>query len=99
MALGVLIAMLAGAASADMPTDMPVDMPEPEPSQAAGGAERPGSPTAKGSVRSDPADFSSLAPNTAMDMVMRLPGFSFDTGAQVRGFAGAAGNVLIDGDR
>ena len=32
-------------------------------------------------------------------MVGRLPGFSFDRGDSVRGFEGAAGNVLVDGQR
>ncbi|QUD88217.1 TonB-dependent receptor plug domain-containing protein [Phenylobacterium montanum] len=32
-------------------------------------------------------------------MVQRLPGFTFDAGQNVRGFAGAAGNVLINGQR
>jgi len=36
---------------------------------------------------------------TALDMVKRLPGFALDTGATVRGFEGAAGNVLVDGAR
>ena len=36
---------------------------------------------------------------TALDMVQRLPGFLFDDGSNVRGFAGAAGNVLINGRR
>jgi hypothetical protein len=43
--------------------------------------------------------FTEMRPNTALDMIQRLPGFAFDAGAQVRGFAGAAGNVLIDGQR
>ena len=30
-------------------------------------------------------------------MIERLPGFVFDDGSSVRGFEGAAGNVLIDG--
>ncbi|HEY2658904.1 MAG TPA: TonB-dependent receptor plug domain-containing protein [Caulobacteraceae bacterium] len=47
-----------------------------------------------------PAEFFAAArPATAYDMIQRLPGFTFDAGAQVRGFAGAAGNVLIDGER
>ena len=54
---------------------------------------------ASGTIRYDQAFFATLAPNTAYDMITRLPGFSFDSGAAVRGFAGAAGNVLIDGDR
>jgi hypothetical protein len=45
------------------------------------------------------ADFAAARPNTALDMINRLPGFAVDSGDQVRGFAGAAGNVLIDGQR
>jgi hypothetical protein len=37
--------------------------------------------------------------NTAYDMVTRLPGFVFNNGNTARGFAGTAGNVLIDGER
>ena len=43
--------------------------------------------------------FAAQQPNTAMDMIMRVPGFTFDDGSSVRGFAGAAGNVLINGQR
>ena len=32
-------------------------------------------------------------------MIVRVPGFQFDGGNNVRGFGGAAGNVLIDGQR
>jgi hypothetical protein len=32
-------------------------------------------------------------------MIVRIPGFSFDGGSFARGFAGTAGNVLIDGER
>ncbi|MFZ5671233.1 MAG: TonB-dependent receptor plug domain-containing protein [Pseudomonadota bacterium] len=46
-----------------------------------------------------PAFFAEAQPTTAFDMVVRLPGFVFDGGDGVRGFAGAAGNVLIDGQR
>jgi hypothetical protein len=46
------------------------------------------------------AFFAAARANTAFDMIARLPGFTFDPGApQLRGFAGAAGNVLIDGQR
>jgi hypothetical protein len=52
------------------------------------------------SFSSYPASFfASAKPNTAFDMIARLPGFTLDTGASVRGFGGAAGNVLIDGER
>lgn len=47
----------------------------------------------------DAAFFAAAQPATAYDMVQRLPAFQFDDGANVRGFAGAAGNVLIDGAR
>lgn len=48
----------------------------------------------------EPAFFADASPNTALDMVNRLPGFGVNTGdTSQRGFAGAAGNVLIDGDR
>ena len=46
-----------------------------------------------------PSYFADQRPNTALDMVDRLPGFSFDSGEDARGFAGTAGNVLIDGHR
>ena len=46
-----------------------------------------------------PEFFAAARPSTAFEMILRTPGFSFDNGASVRGFAGAAGNVLIDGER
>ncbi len=45
------------------------------------------------------AFFAPYQPNTALDMVSHLPGFSLDIGNAVRGFGGAAGNVLVDGAR
>jgi outer membrane receptor protein involved in Fe transport len=47
----------------------------------------------------DAAFFASARPNTAYDMIGRLPGFSFTNTGSARGFAGNAGNVLIDGQR
>ena len=55
----------------------------------------------------DAAFFAQYAPRTALDMVQRVPGFSLDLGAtqtqqgsvDVRGFAGTAGNVVINGSR
>ncbi len=43
--------------------------------------------------------FEQYTPQNAMDMINRLPGFSFDRGSNARGFGGNAGNVLIDGAR
>jgi outer membrane receptor protein involved in Fe transport len=53
-----------------------------------------------GNVASYPSPFfSALKPTTAYDMILRLPGFTLDNGSSVRGFGGAAGNVLIDSQR
>jgi hypothetical protein len=57
-------------------------------------------PAAGSSVTSyGPDYFASAHLDTAYDMVQRLPGFTFDPGPTVRGFAGAAGNVLVNGER
>ena len=77
----------------------------PDPGSAATPAPLAAAPAAassaagSGVVRYGADFFVSMRPNTAFDMIQRLPGFAFDAGANVRGFAGAAGNVLIDGDR
>ena len=47
----------------------------------------------------EPAYFARFSPATAEDMVRQLPGFAVDEGDNVRGFGGAAGNVLINGER
>ena len=47
----------------------------------------------------DQAFFADARPNTAYDMINRLPGFSFTDVGTARGFAGTAGNVLINGQR
>lgn len=47
-----------------------------------------------------PAEFyKPFQPQTALDMLERTPGFLLTEGSSVRGFGGAAGNVLIDGQR
>ncbi|WP_205481757.1 outer membrane beta-barrel protein [Sphingomonas arenae] len=48
-----------------------------------------------------PADFfAPFAPTTALDIVRQVPGFVLDLGnTDIRGFAGAAGNVVINGAR
>lgn len=43
--------------------------------------------------------FAPFNPVTAEDMIRRIPGFTLDSGDDRRGFAGAAGNVLINGER
>ena len=48
----------------------------------------------------DAAFYGVFAPRTALDMINQTPGFVFNKGDdQQRGFAGAVGNVLIDGER
>lgn len=47
----------------------------------------------------EPSYFARFNPATAEDMVRQLPGFAVDDGDKVRGFGGAAGNVLINGQR
>lgn len=88
MAIAPIIAILA----AGQPEAAAAVQPAPAPQQATQNATQ--------GVISYPASFFAAAqPNTAMDMIDRLPGFSFAGGDSVRGFAGGAGNVLIDGQR
>lgn len=48
----------------------------------------------------DATFFAKYAPRTALDIARRVPGFALDLGDQnVRGFAGAAGNVVLNGAR
>lgn len=55
---------------------------------------------ATGVIRYPASFFTEFQPTTALDMVKRLPGFNFEKGdTEVRGYAGALGNVLIDGQR
>jgi hypothetical protein len=71
----------------------------PPPAQ---GAQQSG-PTAR-TTSYDAAFFTQYAPRTALDIARRVPGFQLDLGAaqngvDVRGFAGAAGNVVFNGAR
>ena len=53
-----------------------------------------------GAVVSYPASFfAEFRPNSVNDMIGHVPGFTFNEGDNVRGFGGAAGNVLINGQR
>ncbi|MFL6550990.1 MAG: TonB-dependent receptor plug domain-containing protein [Povalibacter sp.] len=52
------------------------------------------------SVRYEAEFFGKFAPRTALDMVKQVPSFSLqDIDEDKRGYAAAAGNVLIDGER
>jgi hypothetical protein len=62
-------------------------------------AAEPPAGAAQGVIAYPASFFAPMNPTSAYDMVLRIPGFAFDDGSAVRGFAGAAGNVLIDGQR
>jgi len=68
-----------------------------------GESEAPATPTPTSSssdrVAYEAAFFAQYNPQTALDMVRQVPGFSLDGGADRRGFSGAVGNLLIDGMR
>ncbi len=52
------------------------------------------------STRYDAAFFAPFAPRSALDIARRVPGFALDQGNNdIRGFAGAAGNVVFNGAR
>jgi outer membrane receptor protein involved in Fe transport len=69
------------------------------PPAAIGSASRPPAAATQGITSYPPSFFADGNVSTAIDMVQRLPGFTLDTGASVRGYEGAAGNVLVDGAR
>lgn len=96
--LASVLAAVSGLALADPqapPASPPAPAPAPAPAQAAAPAEA-GAP--QGVISYPPTFFADVGPSTALEMVQRLPGFSFDRGAAVRGLSGSGGNVLIDGE-
>lgn len=70
--------------------------------QAATPGDQPQAAPAQGTRTTayDAAFFAQFAPRTALDIVRRVPGFSLDLGnSDTRGFAGTAGNIVINGAR
>jgi hypothetical protein len=53
----------------------------------------------RGVLTFEPGFFAAQRPNTALDMINRVPGFVADDGSGARGFEGAVGNILINGSR
>ena len=53
---------------------------------------------ATGVLSYPPSFFAESSPTTSLDMVQRVPGFTFDKGTVVRGLEGSGGNVLVDGE-
>jgi hypothetical protein len=86
------ILMLLASAGAALAEESPPEQAAP-PAQEA-------TPSSNGRVHYEASFFARFAPQTANDMVSRVPGFSLDEGDDDRrGFSGAVGNVLIDGRR
>lgn len=56
-------------------------------------------PAGQGVLVFNPDFFADQRPNTALDMVNRVPGFSVVDGDGSRGFEGSVGNVLVNGAR
>lgn len=84
-------AVAQGAPQSDTVTPAtPIDTPQP--------AAEPG--RVSGRRTYDAAYFTTYAPTTALEIVQRVPGFSLETvDPSVRGFGGAAGNLVINGQR
>ena len=60
----------------------------------------PAAPSTAGTTVYDPNFFAPYSPRTALDVVLRVPGFQLEEGnSDIRGFAGAAGNVVFNGAR
>lgn len=80
--------ILAAACPALAQTTTPGDQPAP------------GSTQATRTTVYDAEFFAQYAPRTALDIARRVPGFNLDLGdTDIRGFAAAAGNVVINGAR
>ena len=59
----------------------------------------PQSVATQGVIAYPPEYFAASRPANVREMLERVPGFSFDGGDGVRGYEGAAGNVLVNGQR
>jgi outer membrane receptor protein involved in Fe transport len=66
---------------------------------AAAAAPQPAASLPQGVISYPALFFEGQQVANASEMLARVPGFTLDTGEEVRGFEGAAGNVLIDGQR
>ena len=83
--------LLLGALAFAMPDDDALAQDTSLPGSAA-------QTQSSGIISYPPSFFADSRPSSALDMVQRIPGFSFDGGnSGIRGFAGSGGNVLVDG--
>ncbi len=104
------LAVTASAAAIAAAVSTPAWALQPTPQddqEAAVAPVRPGPPSQTPAVDQaqagvlvfEPAFFADQRPNTALDMVGRVPGFRIMDGTGARGFEGAVGNILINGAR
>lgn len=85
---------LAGAATCGLLAGPALAQTAPVPGAPVGAVSQ------QGVLVFEPAFFAESRPDTALDLIARLPGFAFESGdSGTRGLAGTAGNVLIDGRR
>lgn len=66
---------------------------------AIAAAPAPAAVQQQGVISYPPEFFADFQPANVAEMISRIPGFQLDSGDDVRGYEGAAGNVLIDGER
>ena len=105
LSIGLGIFVFPVSADEPLATDKPLVTDKPlATKEPANTEEMTGSGSSTSALSNDEdvypaAFFDQYTPQNAMDMIDRLPGFSFNRGSNVRGFGGAAGNVLIDGSR
>jgi len=70
-----------------------------QPQPAALATETVGGTAAEGVISYPPSFFAASQAANAWEMLLRLPGFTLDTGDKIRGFEGGGGNALVDGRR
>ncbi|HEY0102362.1 MAG TPA: TonB-dependent receptor [Brevundimonas sp.] len=96
MAGAAACAIASGAAAQTAPSPSAAQTPVPTgPAATAPTADA----TQQGVLVFEPAFFADQRPNTALEMVNRVPGFSVQDGDGSRGFEGSVGNILINGSR
>ncbi|MFP5328982.1 MAG: outer membrane beta-barrel protein [Alphaproteobacteria bacterium] len=94
VAAAALLAPQAVRAQTPPPTIPPAGEGPP------GAAEATAGPSSGRTMQYEASFFAPFAPRTALDIARQVPGFSLDLGnTDVRGFAGAVGNVVINGVR
>jgi hypothetical protein len=93
----VVAPALAAPAAAQQPAE---EAAAPGGGEASNDSAAPAAPATPGRTVYEAAFFAQYSPSSALDIVRRTPGFTLDSGSQdVRGFGGAAGNVVINGSR